>query len=89
VTAMTLDGRTTPYAVVGSPAFIDLAQRQVIFGYAAVGEETGAAFGADRANAFAAGLAASLLSSGKSRSEVQAWLREHQGYALSTRTASR
>jgi hypothetical protein len=89
VTAMTLDGRTTPYAVVGSPAFLDLAQRHVIFGYDAVGEETGPAFGADRANAFAAGLAASLLSSGKSRAEVQSWLREHQGYVLTARTASR
>jgi hypothetical protein len=86
---MTLDGRTTPYAVVGSPAYVDLAQRQIIFGYDAVGDEAGAAYGADRANAFAAGLAASLLSSGKSRAEVQVWLREHQGYMLSTRTASR
>ena len=84
VTAMTLDGRTTPYAVVGSPAYIDLAQKHVIFGYDAIGEETGAAYGADRANAFAAGLAASLLSSGKSHAEVEAWLREHQGYVLST-----
>jgi hypothetical protein len=86
ITAMALDGNTTPYAVIGAPAYLELAQRHLIFDYDAVGDPTGAAFGADRAAAFAAGTAAAILSAGESRSDVEAWLRRHQGYALQSPT---
>jgi hypothetical protein len=82
VTAMDLEGRPRPYGVIGTPAYLDLAQRQLLFVPDQVGAGTGPAFGTTLSNAFAAGMAASFLSSGQSRAEVDAWLRQHQGYAL-------
>ena len=82
VTSASLDNRTLPYAVAGTPAYLDLAKQQLLFVHDQVGIGSGAAFGTPLANAYAAGMTASLLSSGMSRAEVQAWLRSHQGHVL-------
>lgn len=82
VTSMGLDNKTMPYAVVGTAPYLDLAKQHLLFVPDQVGDGMGAAFGTPLATSFAAGMTASLLSSGKTPGEVQSLLRQHQGYAL-------
>lgn len=82
ITSMELPNRTTPYAVVGTPPFLELARQHLLFVPDHVGEGTGPAFGASLATSFTSGLAASLMSTGLTPGQAQAILRQQQGSAL-------
>jgi hypothetical protein len=84
VTSTDLAQKTQPYGAVGTPAYLDLAKRQLLFVPDRVGEGAGAAFGTPLATSFTAGMAASLLSSGMPHEQVRSLLHQHQGFALRT-----
>jgi hypothetical protein len=74
--------RPQPYSAFGSPAGMELARRPWLYAYDEFELAGGGAFGTTIANAFAAGTAASLLSTGMSREEiVRAW-RAQEGQVL-------
>jgi len=85
VTSIDLENRTTPYGVAGTPPYLDLAKQHLLFVPDRVGEGMGCAFGTPLATSFTAGMAATMLSSGMTKNQVQAVLRRHQGYALRVR----
>jgi hypothetical protein len=76
------DGSPQPFGAAGPPAFVELAKKPTVFAYDLVVAEKGPAYGTSLANAFAAGVAASLLSSGMSHDDVLRSLRARQGQVL-------
>jgi hypothetical protein len=82
VGAAALDGKPRPDSVSGALPYVDLSQRPTVLAYDALALEGGTAFGTSVANAFAAGTAAALLSSGMSREQVQAWFARQDGKIL-------
>ncbi len=85
VTSMDIHNKTVPYAVVGTPPYLELARQHLLFVPDHVGDGMGCAFGTPLATSFSAGMAASLLSSGLTPNQVNAVLRQHQGFALRVR----
>jgi hypothetical protein len=85
VTSMDLENRTVPYAVVGTPPYLELAKQHLLFVPDHVGDGMGCAFGTPLATSFTAGAAASMLSSGMTTNQVETALRQVQGYALRVR----
>jgi hypothetical protein len=85
VGSVSLDDQLQPYTAAGPPANLELFRKPNIFAYDAlrVGPEgTGGAFGTSLSTSFAAGLAASVLSSGMTRDQFLAYLQEQSGRVL-------
>ncbi|MEI7685924.1 MAG: hypothetical protein WCL32_12930 [Planctomycetota bacterium] len=82
VTATDAQQRTVPYAVVGTPPYVELARQHLLFVPDRVGEGSGPMFGTPISTSFTAGLAASLMSGGLTPAQAQAILRRQQGFAL-------
>jgi hypothetical protein len=72
--------RPRSYAALGPPAFLELARTPTLFQYDDVGLGTGPAFGAPLASAFAAGLTASVLSSGVPQERLLERIRMQPGH---------
>lgn len=84
VGAAALDGRPQPESAAGPPAFVDLAARPTIWAYDAVRQGKGGAWGTSLSAAYAAGIAATLLSAGETRDQVLDLLREQRGRVFRT-----
>jgi hypothetical protein len=85
VGAAGLDGKAQPYSAAGPPADLPLFRKPDFLAYDALRlgpEGTGGAYGTSLANAFAAGMAATLLSSGMSPAELRAYLHRQCGGVL-------
>ncbi len=79
VGAADLDGKPQPYSAAGPPPFVDLAAKPSIWAYDAVRHGQGGAWGTSLSASFAAGTAATLISSGMTREQLLDVLRRHQG----------
>lgn len=75
------EGRPRPFSSSGPPAFLDLAYRPTLLAFDAVGPEQppNGAFGASLSTCFAAGMTASLLSSGITPAQLRATLQQQGG----------
>lgn len=85
VTATDAEHRSLPYAVIGTPPYLELARQHLLFVPDRVGLGTGPAFGSPLSTAFTAGLTASLMSTGLTAHQAEAILRRQQGYAVRVR----
>lgn len=79
VGAADLNGRAQPYSASGAPPFLDLVVKPTVWTYDAMRQGQGSAWGTSLAASFATGAAATLMSSGLSREQVQELLRTQQG----------
>lgn len=79
VGAVGLDGRPRETSNQGPPAYLDLAKKPSIYMFDAVGVGRGPAYGTTLANAFAAGQAAAMMSSGMSAEQIRESIRLQQG----------
>jgi len=82
VAAADWNGKPQPTSALGPPAFVELARKPSLLAYDQVVATQGPAYGTSLANAFAAGTAASLISSGLSREQLSTLFRERQGKVL-------
>jgi hypothetical protein len=79
VGAAGLDGKPEPYSASGPPPFIDLAPKPSVWAYDSVRQGQGGAWGASLSASFAAGTAATLLSSGVNREQLLGIVKQHYG----------
>lgn len=79
VGASGLDGKPQPYSAAGPPPFIDLAAKPSIWAYDAVRHGQGGAWGTSLSASFAAGTAATLMSSGVKRAQLLDTVQRQQG----------
>ena len=83
IAAANLDGKSESHSAAGQPANLEIFPRPILaYDTLDLGPDSGGAFGASLANSFAAGLAASLLSSGMSREQLVHYLRGQSGKVL-------
>ncbi len=83
IAAANLDDKSQPHSAAGQPANLELFPRPILaYDILDLGPDSGGAFGTSLANSFAAGLAASLLSSGMSREQLVQYLRGQAGKVL-------
>lgn len=82
ITSVDSRGKTVPYAVVGTPPYMELARQHLLFVPDRVGEGSGPAFGTTLSTSFTSGVAASLMSSGLTPEQARAILRRQQGSLL-------
>jgi hypothetical protein len=71
-----------PYSALGSPAGMEMARRPWLYAYDELELAGGGAFGSSVANAFAAGIAAAMLSGPLTREQVVQILRAQEGQVL-------
>ncbi len=79
VGAADLKGRAQPYSAAGPPPFVDLATKPNIFAFDAVRQGKGGALGTSLSASFAAGAAATLLSTGMTVEQMRELLRQQKG----------
>jgi hypothetical protein len=83
VAAANLDGKAQPHSAMGQPLNLELFPRPILaYDPLDLSPDSGGAFGSSLANSFAAGLSASLLSSGMTRAQLVAFLRQQAGKVL-------
>lgn len=83
IAAANLDDKGQPHSAMGRPANLELFPRPILaYDVLDLGPDSGGAFGTSLANSFAAGLAASLLSSGMTRDQLVQYLRKQSGKVL-------
>ena len=75
-------GRPQPWSAAGPPAFVELAKKPSVFAYDHVLADQGPAYGTSLATAYAAGVAATLLSSGLTSEELMKYFQQHNGRVL-------
>lgn len=75
-------GQPQPWSASGPPAFVELAQKPTVLAHDLVLADQGPAYGTSLATAYAAGVAATLKSSGMSFDELFRFFHQHQGQAL-------
>jgi len=85
VGAADLDDHLQPYSAAGPPAELELLRKPNIFAYDSLRttpDGSGGAFGSSISTSFAAGLAASVLSSGMTQDQFVEYLRKESGRVL-------
>jgi hypothetical protein len=89
VGAADLNGKPRPETAVGSLPFVELTQRPTILAFDSLKLDGGTAFGSSVANAYAAGTAAAMLSTGASREQVRDWFDAHEGKLMRVPAAAK
>ncbi len=82
VGAADLNDRLEPYSAAGPPANLELFRKPDVFAYDSLRLTNGGAFGTSVSTAFAAGMAATLMSSKISRDGTVQYIRSRAGYVM-------